>query len=420
MSKRHFDNFLDGYMAYARNQYAPEQFTLWTGISIVAAALERKVWIPEGNFCNYPNLFVLLTAGPGVGKTSAIRQGVSILYGMQERNPNFKIVEGVSSAAGLREIMKQLDNMPDGINQFSSVLMVGKEGSESALKNHGDDFRSAACAMYDCEERYQFTLKDGQMMIPQPVMNMLVGTTFDFLGSVVDQNSVFGGLASRFTYILEKDSEMKGEFFQGVKFFDEEKKKEAEAAEAALSKIGFGHSEETKQKLIDDLYSIHKMYGAYRIKKEVMLIVRNWFEAFKKEFNETESERTKAMMIRKRTLLKKLLIIIAASRSNELVITSDHALEAIGLVDAATKDNPYIMSQALIANTDSQGGLNELIIQAIKKSGGSLHMSGLKRIIYANGNDVSKVAPTLELLIGSGIVTHDLKTGILHESLDIK
>lgn len=416
--KRHFDNFLDAYVNYARNQYAPEQFTLWAGISIVAAVLERKVWLQEKNFKNYPNLFVILAAGPGIGKTSAIRPAVELVYGIQkqEMNPYFKTIEGVSSSAGLRNVMMNLDNMPDGINQFSSIFMIGKEGSESALKNHGDDFRSAACALYDCEERYQFTLKEKQITIPQPVMNMLVGTTFDFLGSVVDQNSVFGGLASRFTYILEKDTKMRGEFFQGVEVVDE--KEEVIKAEKALASIGFGYSRETKEKLIEDLYQIHRMYGNYRIKKEVVLIVKEWFESFKKEYNNTESERIRAINIRKRALLKKLIMILAAARSNDLVITGAHALEAIELIESATKDNAYIMSQALMANIESQGGLNELILHTIKKNEGKISLANLKKVIFTNGNDVSKVEPTIGLLIGSGLVT--LKDGTVYEGLDSK
>ncbi len=394
---RHFPDFLSAYIDYASNEYAPEQFTRWTGLSVLAGALERKVWLPEGNYCNYPNLFVLLTSGPGIGKSSAIRQGVPLLYGIQKDfNTNFKIQEGVTTAAGLREIMTLLDNMPGGaINQFSSVFCVGREGSDSALKNHGgDDYRSMSCNMYDCEDLYQFTLKTGVMNIPQPVMNMLVGATFDFLGSVIDQNSVFGGLASRFTYVVEKNNTLAGEFFGDVIIDDGDVDWKTKLAETGDVKM--------KQLLIEDLGQIHRLYGAMRVKKDVLPIVKKWFDDFKEEFNGMESERMKSLFIRKRTLLKKILILVAISEGNDFVVKPHHAEVAVKLVDEVTKDNPYILSQSAIVNLEDQRGTTQYIAQLIKRKGNKTTRKSICASALSHGNDTKRVNETLDFMVGAG------------------
>jgi hypothetical protein len=407
---RNFADFLRAYCEYAGNQYAPAHFTKWTGLSILAGALERKVWIAEGNYSNYPNLFVLLVSGPGIGKSSAIRQGVPLLYGVQAENNNFKILEGVTTAAGLREKMSIFDCVPGKLDVFSSIYLVGREGSDSPLKNHGDDFRSMACSMYDCEERYQFTLKDKAFDIVQPVMNMLVGTTFDFLGSVIDHNSVFGGLASRFTYVIEKDNQLKGSFFgEGLSVMGEG---------MVNGKEQTAEHVQMKERLIQDLVQIHRLNGPFRVERNVIRICEEWNEGFKTDFNEMESERMRSLMIRKKTLFKKILMLLSVSGGNDLIIREEHAERAKELVDSVTKDNPYILSQSATVDVEGQRGTTQFLAQTIKRRGGKLPKRILQGIALAHGNDTDRLTKTLDYMIGSGWVNYDSSSGMIELLVD--
>lgn len=403
---RHFPDFLTAYCEYANSQYAPDKFTLWTGVSLIAGALERKVWLPEDGFPNYPNLFVLLVGGPGVGKSSAIRRGLPLLREIQKSNHMFKIVEGITTAAGLRETMSITDTMPGGdCNPFSSAYLVGSEGSDSALKNHGDDFRSMVCAMYDCNDLYELTLKEKHCLIPQPVVNLLVGATFDFLGSVIDQNTVFGGLASRFTYVIEKESELTGDFFGQV------------AIEGEETEVNIEGDPEMKKKLADDLFKIHRTYGPLRIKRDVIPLVNNWYREFKDMFNGLESERIKALTIRQRTLLKKLMIILAMS-SDSSTITPEHAGRAIDMTREVTKDNPYILSRSATVNLDDQRGTTILLLRALAQRGGKLPKKVLFSLALGNGNDVDRITKTFDYLLGINWVRLDTQTGIVELLVD--
>lgn len=400
---RNFPDFLEAYLSYARNQYAPERFTRWTGLSLIAGAIERKIGLREGNFVNYPNLFVLLVSGPGIGKSSAIRQGVPLLYGVQEGNCNFKLHEGVTTAAGLREMMTVNDSVPGTTDLYTSIYLIGREGSDSPLKNHGDDFRSMACSMYDCEDRYQFRLKDKAFDIIAPVMNMLVGTTFDFLGSVVDHVSVFGGLASRFTYVIEKDTTIKGDFFGDVTVIGEQ--------EAAVKETG---NPVMKQKLAEDLQDIHRLYGHMRVHREVVPKVKKWNDLFLSEFNSMESERMRSLLIRKKTLAKKLLILISVSEGNSLEITPDHVDRALTMVDEVTKDNPYVLAQSAIADVNSQRGTTQFLAQTVKKFGGTMKKQSLVSIALYHGNDVERITKTFDAMLGAGWFSYDASNGTVN------
>ena len=61
--------WLDSFMDYTDKIPTPEVFRRWAGISMIAAALERKVWLETSVGTLYPNLYMFLLAPPGVGKT---------------------------------------------------------------------------------------------------------------------------------------------------------------------------------------------------------------------------------------------------------------------------------------------------------------------------------------------------------------
>lgn len=386
MTRRHFPDFLKAYIDYAANEYAPEQFTRWTGLSVLAGALERKVWIAErGEYLSYPNLFVLLVGGPGTGKSSAIKQGAPLLYSLQKINTNFKISEGVCTSKALRDKMRYPDNIPGQADQFTSIYIIGSEGSDSPLKNHGDDFRSAACAMYDCGDLYQFsTGTDGAITIPQPCMNIIVGATYEFLSSVVDQESSEGGLASRFTYVIQKENELRGDFL--------------DLEDGIPRETG---NPETKRRLISDLQTIHRLVGTFRFEAAAVDLAKAWHHDLKEEFNSIESPRMKSLLVRKRTLFKKVMMLLSVSTSNDLSIRTSHVEETIPLVEEVTKDTSFVLVQAALGDKLSQNGTTQLISHLINKAGGKIHQTRLRAQALANGNGVDTISKTIDYMIGA-------------------
>ena len=63
---RNFPNWLQAYCEYSQNTEAPERMRMWCGISAIAGALRRKVWIDMAYFQWYANQYVILVAPPGI------------------------------------------------------------------------------------------------------------------------------------------------------------------------------------------------------------------------------------------------------------------------------------------------------------------------------------------------------------------
>src|SRR5438067_5724999 len=61
-------DFIESFLKLTEGTRTPELFRLWSAIALVGGALERRVWINNGDGTVFPNMFILLVAPPGVGK----------------------------------------------------------------------------------------------------------------------------------------------------------------------------------------------------------------------------------------------------------------------------------------------------------------------------------------------------------------
>jgi len=77
---RKFPNWLKAYIGYTRDSESPTEFHFWTGVSVLAGALRRRVWIDMKKFQWTPNFYVILVGPPGVAaKSTSISMGMSLL-----------------------------------------------------------------------------------------------------------------------------------------------------------------------------------------------------------------------------------------------------------------------------------------------------------------------------------------------------
>src|SRR3989304_116541 len=84
MSRR-CDDWLKAFVDYASYGEAPLKFLFWTGISTIAGALRRRVWIDQKFFQWVPNFYIVLVAPPGiVSKSTTANVGMNLLRKLEE------------------------------------------------------------------------------------------------------------------------------------------------------------------------------------------------------------------------------------------------------------------------------------------------------------------------------------------------
>jgi hypothetical protein len=78
---RHFKHWLKAYLDYTSASEAPDAFHFWTGVSTIAGALRRHVWVEQHIFQWIPNFYIIFVAPAGVAtKSTTLNLGMGLAW----------------------------------------------------------------------------------------------------------------------------------------------------------------------------------------------------------------------------------------------------------------------------------------------------------------------------------------------------
>jgi hypothetical protein len=399
---RNFPSFLDAYFEYAQDNFCPNRFHRWVGFSVLAAALERKVSLKNGRVHIVPNIYVLLVSHPAVGKTTAMDAGVELLEILKkDYNTNFRIISNQITEPAFIKAMNIVDryplpNNPNVILPQSAGFFYASEASASALQNTCGDFVATMTAFYDCPRWFRKETKiDGAATeIENACMNLLAGSTFNYLKTLINDQSVLGGFSSRLIYVVEEDRKVRKTKWDENRDLDDR----------------------TKRALVEDLVHINKLIGPMKPTAGWKAAFEKWKPEFDQYLIDLKSERMEAIMARKSTALQKIAILLSISEGDSMILTEEHFERALVIVEDVYKDNHKIIVSAVTSDVTTQKGTTQYIMQMIKRKGGSMTRMELNSLIMGNGNDLMMAASTIDGLIGGGWVT--ISDGLIHARVE--
>lgn len=387
---RNFPDFLSAYFEYARDGYCPDRFHKWVGLSIVAAAVERKISLMNGRVHRVPNLYVMLVSHPAVGKTTAMGAGVDLLETLKEKhNVNFRIIPNQITEPAFVKLMNIIDRyqIPGTTIALpqSAGFFYASEASASALQNTFGNFTATMTEFYDCPKKFRKDAKVDPSMtvIENACMNLLAGSTFDYLKTLVNDQSVLGGFASRLTYVVEDERRVKETKWGASQEFD--------------SRVA--------RALVEDLAHINKLIGPMKPTDGFKRRWEEWKPKFDQYLIDLKSERMESIMARKGTCLEKVSMLLSISEGDSLILTEDHFDRALELVEDVYKDNAMIIASAAVAQIDTQKGTNQLIMQTLKKNGGKMPKSALYRAVAMKGNGFDLLTRSIDGLLIAGNIS---------------
>jgi hypothetical protein len=152
------------------------------------------------------------------------------------------------------------------------------------------------------------TIQGGAQEIPGVWVNLLGATTPDLLRTALPLEAIGGGLISRMLLIYAKKKGQK---------IDSEFKTDEEL--------------ELKKKLHLDLLDISRIGGEFTIDPKCKEFYINWYHDYNEE-KECQDDRFAGYFERKPTTLRKLSIILSASRSNDKIIQADDLKQGLELL----------------------------------------------------------------------------------------
>jgi len=194
-------DFITEYMDYTDGIPSPELFRLWSGISTVAGALERRVWVSTSRAVLFPNLFVLLVAPPGVGKTQAIATVSDLWYATKK----FHVAPDNMTKAALIDAIRDASTkriIPSGLFEYNSLLTAADEFGV-LVPAHDLEFLSVLNKIFDNPRSYRENRRhmEVQVEITRPQLNIIAGTQPGFMASLLPEESWSMGFTSRLLMI---------------------------------------------------------------------------------------------------------------------------------------------------------------------------------------------------------------------------
>lgn len=312
MASRQLSDWLTGYLEYTEETEPARIFQKWTGMSIIASALRKKVCLSLGRIRVYPNLYLVFVAEPGVArKSQAIDFGLDIMSQIPEIITS---ADSVTREAILDDLEVNIteEQMPDGSNfKHASISIISRE-FESFLGQKKENTKMVVLLtdLFDCKElpwTYR-TKHSGTNTLPSVFVNLLAATTPDSLASCLPSSAIGGGLTSRILFIW---------------------------ADRKYKKVTFPPDTQEmrnlKKKLVDDLYLISRISGQYKFSTEGAKRWNEWYTSYE----ELDPNRLckdpsfNGWYSRKPTYILKVATCCAASKSSKLLIEWDHIQESM-------------------------------------------------------------------------------------------
>ena len=325
LMSRHFPEFIPAYLTYAAVTEAPKRMHFWCAVSAVAGCLRRRVWLDMKRFTWYPSFYIILVAPPGViAKSTSIDIATDLLKQVPgiKFGPNAITWQALVSAFAASS--ESFEYRGEWVPMSPLTLVASELGSLLNLQDK--EMINLLIELWDGKRSYEkITKMSGNDTVEAPWINLIAGTTPHWVADNIPQAMIGGGLSSRCLFVYGDTKE------RYVAYVDEQISSE----DASL-----------RTKLIQDLEQIAVMTGEFRISPDA----RAWGEAWYKSFWETASTRMDDKMMegyaaRKQTHMHKVAMIISASRSNDLLISSEDLQLANTMLEDLESDMPRVFSR---------------------------------------------------------------------------
>lgn len=195
---------------------SPEILRLWSGLTCLGGAAERRICTRNKRGPLYPNLFTLLVAPPAVGKSQIITQ----IHRLWALTGKLNIASPAVTKAGL------IDTLADGQRQltangeydrFHSVLVASSEFGV-LVPAHDLAFLNTLNQLYDCESRPfgERSRTRGQLSLDNPHMALLAGTQPKYLAELLPDTAFGMGTTSRLVMVYAGEQVRAPLFSDGV------------------------------------------------------------------------------------------------------------------------------------------------------------------------------------------------------------
>ena len=198
--ERKLGNWIRAYLEFTAESESPESYHLWAGISAIASAVRRNVWLDQGLYVLFPNLYIAFIGPPArTAKSTALYLQKGIINSI----PGVKM----GPAACSRE-------------QLIRAMAESKFDNQCALTIHSSEFSDLIDTSGILMIQFLTTIYDGNYVdaggwsyetkhqgkdkIINPFLNVIFGTTPSYFADSMPESIVGHGFTSRTIIVYEE------------------------------------------------------------------------------------------------------------------------------------------------------------------------------------------------------------------------
>lgn len=315
--QRKFPDFLSAYLKYSAKSEPPQNYHIWTCLSVIGAALQRKVYLRWGFKTLYPNIYVVLIGPSGCRKGTAMNIGKDLL---QEINGILMASESTTREALIRDMKDGVNTFTDptdGMLKFHSSVTVFSEELSVFLGQQNIKFLADLTDWFDASDQWTYRTKgSGTDKLVGVCVNILGATAPDWLRSILPQEAFGGGFTSRVIFVVEDG------------------KKQVVADPRIPIEV-----QQMRPALVHDLEMINSMAGEMTFSEEAMAIYAPWYEQQSRS-PVIKDPHFAGYCERRAIHALKLSMIVSASRSSERIITGGDFQRALALLESVEPKMP--------------------------------------------------------------------------------
>jgi hypothetical protein len=313
--KRLLDDWLSGYLEYTAQQESPESLHLWTALTIVSAALRRRVFIEHEYYKIYPNVYVIIVAESAkVRKSTAMDLGRDLLV---DAVPEIKIMRDSMTSQGLiKALNKKTQVVTDGKISEELRSDVAIFADEVANLFSYDKTRSSQMVIfltrsYSCPSIYDHTTARDSTVRLHNLYPVFLGGTDPHNLKVLPPDAV-GGLTGRLIWVIERERRHNNPGWK------------RDNVEATRRKL-------IREMLVHDLQRIANLEGEMTATEEAMAYYDKWYEALSSRGNSDQN--TDAFYQRCHTTALRLGMLRSISEGDTLQLSISHMKAGITLIE---------------------------------------------------------------------------------------
>jgi hypothetical protein len=309
---RKCNDWLKSFLEYSSFGEAPKRMYFWVGVSAVAGALRRRVWIDQAYFQWYPNLYVILVAPPGiVSKSTTADVGMSLLREVPGIKFGPSVVTWQALVKGFAEACESFQ-YKDGFVPMSPMTVVSSEFG-NLLNPKDKDMVDMLVNLWDGKPFTKATKMSGTDEVINPWINLVACTTPEWIAGSFPEYMVGGGFTSRCLFV----------------YADQKEKYVAYPALHVPKDLAQRGAD-----LVHDLEHISvNICGEYHIEPDAIEWGTEWYHRhYHNDAKHLDPVRFGGYIARKQTQSHKVAMVLAASQRDDLVITRNDLETAVSMI----------------------------------------------------------------------------------------